>query len=392
MTKIFLLGSANADNINRGCVALTLGALNILDKKYKIGSYTVIDLSTPSKTVNYKYSINNKEISVKTIFCDKYDYYKAIFSWCKYILFKKTNNKIINSLLSADVIYNINLGDSFTDIYGIKRLLINFIVSLMSILLGKSLIFLPQTIGPFNTIRGKILSFIILKNSKKIYIRDKMALKYLHSIGINPIETFDLSVYMPPEKIDMKIPENTIGINISGLLKYKTDLSKKESGKYDIYNDLITMLIQQLLKRYDNILLIPHTYSTDNSEINDDLKASKEIKSQIKSDKIKIIDKYYTAPQLKYIISQCDFFIGSRMHACFAALSTSTPVIGLGYSYKFEGGFNMFNIKECAISIKNLTKNQIPIVINKISELIDNKSIIKDKLLQVNQNMEMLKL
>lgn len=34
------------------------------------------------------------------------------------------------------------------------------------------------------------------------------------------------------------------------------------------------------------------------------------------------------------------FFIGTRMHANFAAIYTGVPLFGLAYSYKFEGAFN----------------------------------------------------
>ena len=149
-------------------------------------------------------------------------------------------------------------------------------------------------------------------------------------------------------------------------------------------------LIKELIKLNYKILLIPHTYNAENPECADDLTAIKEIAAQIGSESISIIDKNYTAPQLKYIISKCDFFIGSRMHSNFAALSTSTPVVGLGYSYKFQGGFEMFGIPECALLVKNIEKNDIPEIISNIINLLSNKDKIKQKLEMVNEKKENL--
>ena len=42
---------------------------------------------------------------------------------------------------------------------------------------------------------------------------------------------------------------------------------------------------------------------------------------------------------IKGIIGLCDFFIGSRMHACIAALSQGIPTVGVAYSRKFAGVF-----------------------------------------------------
>lgn len=41
--------------------------------------------------------------------------------------------------------------------------------------------------------------------------------------------------------------------------------------------------------------------------------------------------------QLKYIISQCRFFVGARTHATIAAYSTYVPTLVVGYSTKSIG-------------------------------------------------------
>jgi len=50
-----------------------------------------------------------------------------------------------------------------------------------------------------------------------------------------------------------------------------------------------------------------------------------------------MISEEYDQHEMKYLIGQCDFFIGSRMHACIAALSQGVPAVGLAYSNKFLG-------------------------------------------------------
>ena len=40
---------------------------------------------------------------------------------------------------------------------------------------------------------------------------------------------------------------------------------------------------------------------------------------------------------MKYLIGQCDFFVGSRMHSCIAAVSQCVPAVSIAYSDKFIG-------------------------------------------------------
>ena len=55
----------------------------------------------------------------------------------------------------------------------------------------------------------------------------------------------------------------------------------------------------------------------------------------------------YNHNNIKYIIGLCDFFIGSRMHACIAALSQSVPAVGIAYSKKFHGVFESVGLGDC---------------------------------------------
>ena len=386
--NIALLGSASYDNNNRGCQALTLGALNLICKNHHDVDSIIIVTPGDKKTQEHVINVDGKNVKLINQFCNKFDYYNFLPESINYRILKKTKNNFIKSFSNASLIYSINLGDGFTDIYGMKRLLMIFIEAFLVNATKKKIIFLPQTIGPFNTFWGKILSKYILKNTEKVFVRDKKANKYLKSIGVDYKEAFDLSVYMSPEPVDCLIEPNTVGINISGLLHFKTDL--KDAEGFENYDLLVVNLIKELIKLNHKILLIPHTYNAENPEYADDLTAIKEIAAQVASESISIIDKNYTAPQLKYVISKCDFFIGSRMHSNFAALSTSTPVVGLGYSYKFQGGFEMFGVPECAISIKNISINDIQKIIQNIMDLLEQKEVIKQNLININNNINVL--
>ena len=67
----------------------------------------------------------------------------------------------------------------------------------------------------------------------------------------------------------------------------------------------------------------------------------------------------YDHRQIKYIIGLCDFFLGSRMHSCIAALSQMIPTTGLAYSKKFFGVFDSIGIGDLVIDLRTETEGSI---------------------------------
>ncbi len=118
------------------------------------------------------------------------------------------------------------------------------------------------------------------------------------------------------------------------------------------------------------IVLIPHSYNYQNPEKdNDDMIACKQAFDRLKDKSgVSIIDKDLISPQAKYIISKLSFFVGTRMHANFAAIYTNVPVFGLSYSYKFKGAFdaNGLDGEKQTVMVKNITEEEIPRILKKV--------------------------
>jgi polysaccharide pyruvyl transferase WcaK-like protein len=116
------------------------------------------------------------------------------------------------------------------------------------------------------------------------------------------------------------------------------------------------------------IYIIPHSYNTERPEANnDDMEASKLFYDRLADkDRVFFVDKNLISPQIKYLISQMDFFVGTRMHANFAAIFTGTPVFGLAYSYKFKGAFERNGIHNRVALINNLKESDISGVLSEI--------------------------
>jgi len=55
----------------------------------------------------------------------------------------------------------------------------------------------------------------------------------------------------------------------------------------------------------------------------------------------------------------CDFFIGSRMHSCIAALSQGIPAVGIAYSGKFHGVFESIGVADCVADARRYVEGEL---------------------------------
>lgn len=387
--NIVLLG-ASLESDNKGVNALGIGAITLLSNNYKNAQIALLCVGAPALKQK-ELIISGVSVEVKIYYFVKYDILRSIKeAYFQRFFGVKPKLEVSKLILASDIAFDINEGDSFSDIYGLKRIIRHFTDSKLILTWKKPLVFLPQTIGPFDTFVGKKLGRHILKGLQKLYVRDEKAFKFIDKIGIDKHLAIDMAVYMNPSKTEDEIKPNTIGINVSGLMYLNR--YKSLEGKYENYPSFLKKLVTRILDDGFKVLLIPHTYNAMNPNDEDDLEGIKKFVNDHPdlAKRISYIDKDYSAQELKYIISRTVFFMGSRMHSCIAALSTSVPTIGLSYSYKFEGTFNMFKQKSLVMDVNYLKEEDIDAFINKISKSIADADAVKSVLLKENSRESLI--
>lgn len=127
------------------------------------------------------------------------------------------------------------------------------------------------------------------------------------------------------------LPGNTVGINISPLVCENT-----EDPEDHMYQNVF-YLIDYILKDTDmSVCLIPHVYDPVCSSA--DSKVLGYLYSRYSEDpRVSLVSAVLNSRQLKYIISQCRFFVGARTHSMIAAYSSGVPALALSYSAKSLG-------------------------------------------------------
>ena len=288
-------------------------------------------------------------------------------------------NPHFKMLYETDLVADITGGDSFSDIYGFGRFFLGFLCKWLVVFLGKKLVLLPQTYGPFRRRLTKIMAKYILRRANLVYSRDKAGIEYVTNmlskdaqdgkVRFAPDVAFVLDSRKPKHlAIEPSVSIRTrgsvvVGINISGLLfngGYTRDNMFKLKNDY---RKLIYATIEMLLEdQRIAILLVPHVFPPAGCEVESDLDACQQVYEQIRQKyfgRIFLMVGEHDQSEIKYIIGSCDFFIGSRMHACIAALSQYIPAVGLAYSKKFRGVFETVDAEQFVVDMRYIKSEQI---------------------------------
>jgi polysaccharide pyruvyl transferase WcaK-like protein len=236
----------------------------------------------------------------------------------------------------------------------------------------KELVLLPQTYGPYHHPLARWCARIILKGSNKILSRDRQGIKTVQqllgekshskSIFFCPDVAFLLDSLVPKfPKIIPAVQKNTetplIGLNVSGLL-FNGGLTRNNMFRLRLdYRRFVEKFVSVFLETTAaHILLIPHTYAYPGN-VESDPDACESIQKGFDGDfpgRVHLLSGQYNPVEIKGIVSLCDFFIGSRMHSCIAALSQGIPTVGIAYSKKFMGVFESIDADDLVIDARKV--------------------------------------
>jgi polysaccharide pyruvyl transferase WcaK-like protein len=266
-------------------------------------------------------------------------------------------------LLSADVVCSIAGGDSFSDIYGMEQFLYYALPQVLVLLLEKPLVLLPQTYGPFKSGFARAVARHILRRAALIFSRDEAGRSIVARLaGREARFSYDMAFALdalPPApgicdfiaKLGGGRP--LVGVNVSGLLYIggytRDNMFRCKAGYPDTIRAVIRMLVEDCNA---DVVLVSHVIGT---HFQSDLRAAEAVVKDLPEScrrRVYNLETGLDQHEVKYLIGKCDFFIGSRMHACIAALSQGVPAMGLAYSDKFSGVLRSIGVRALVVDLR----------------------------------------
>jgi colanic acid/amylovoran biosynthesis protein len=410
--KVALLG-VSFDSPNLGVGALLGGSISAILSNYPNAQISVLDYWHHPLRCTIRFNerdvavdLVNLRFSKRLFLPNNVAYLIALAILLRTIPIKSLRNRIIERnptlkfISETDVFASIAGGDSFADIYGLARLFYVGLPQILIILLGKKLILFPQTFGPFKGGFARRIARYILSHSEFVYLRDKKSIddarKLLPASQASKVRfCFDVGFLLKPEAkrdydnswIAAAKANNRplVGFNVSGLLYSGGYTGKNEFGLKADYRALVENMIDFFIREKSAaVALVPHVL-TEKLPVpgEGDDAVCREIFTRLQSrypGQLFFAGTDFTSSQVKHVIAQCDFFTGSRMHACIAAFSQGVPAVAISYSDKFVGVLETIGMTEAVADPRKLDENQI---LQIVGEAFDRRESSRRHLLAV---------
>ncbi|MCA9278749.1 MAG: polysaccharide pyruvyl transferase family protein [Phycisphaeraceae bacterium] len=267
----------------------------------------------------------------------------------------------------AVAVLDISGGDSFTDLYGIWRYGYVIAPKLIAIENKLPLVLLPQTYGPFQDHGAKAQAEHIVKNATIAIARDERSydvLKDLLGSAFDPhrhLVGVDVAFLLQPKPPKTPLPsrihnwltsdaaeraQSVVGFNVSGLIYNDPERAASRYKFVANYADAVMAFLAKLMSHSEcNLLLVPHVI-TPQGHFESDPHACDQIEQQLvaqlgsdAANRVAVVPPHYDQNEMKWIISRCDWFCGTRMHSTIAGLSTGVSTAAISYSPKTLGVF-----------------------------------------------------
>ena len=323
--KIALVSHIIKDD-NLGCGALAISNIRLLNE--------VIDELGMSVEYVIATTDNMEQISLEKF--TKYSYEYRCYPRCKQSL--KNPMRLLRSKVfdGCDLVINLCGGDGYTDIYSFGRLLAESQLAWVARRNRIPMIYAPQTIGPFESRKGRFVAQLTLKRVHQIFVRDHASFICCKELGIDAhtAEVIDVAFALPYEKLQQPSTKFKIGFNVSGLLYNGGYDHKNYFGLSFDYSSFVHILLSCLKEKEDvEVYLLPHVNSS-RSPVEDDYSVCKMLSEKFGCH---LAPRYNSPTDAKGFIAGMDMFTGARMHSTIGAISSGVPVIPIAYSRKFNG-------------------------------------------------------
>lgn len=331
---IGILG-APINNGNMGCVALTYSLLSILEEiANDLGAvFTYYDFEGVEDLD--KTHMLCRELGIKEERVKSFNIY-PVESFLGLCHRPYKGLKTYHALKKCDLFIDLTQGDSFSDIYGDAVFSKNVNGKLLiEKKINKPLILGPQTYGPYENEKNREKAKEVIEKAAIVIARDAASAQYVKSFTDKEVHTTtDLAFRLPYKNGGLNCPttakyfKKKVGVNISGLLsKNKMEATPTKFHLKTDYDAYIKALLSWLINDAYDVSLIPHVAA--------DYECGKFIAE--KFPQVKLVEMPQNPMDIKRKISECDIFIGARMHATIGAFSSGVATIPTAYSRKFNG-------------------------------------------------------
>jgi polysaccharide pyruvyl transferase WcaK-like protein len=235
--------------------------------------------------------------------------------------------------------------------------------------LNKPLVMFPNSVGPFKTRLGLLMSELALNNFDSIIVRDSVSFNLLKKAGVVPkmVLTSDAALLFSADSSVpvMKFGSPSIGVSIG---VYSQSLSEEDFEKFLAEN---ASALDRIVDLYGlDVCFFPHFISGFE---NDDFEVSKIVMSKMRNRDRARVFKIDSLDEFKLCLEQMELLISSKMHPMVLATSGYVPTVCIAYDHKQIGFLRDLGLSEFLIPLKDVDSETI---VSKVGKVIEDREDI----------------
>jgi len=380
---------------NKGDAGILLGIISSLKKEYGEDNIEINILSFSPEIDNEKYCLDKCIKKVYSNVLNPFPYkngkigklwaiVKLFFRMCKlYISSKVSLQKTIEKEESFKILNDSDLivvcgggflgGKKYDSLMHVFQIYINT-------LFNKPVVVMGTSVEPIKKNIIKEYTESTLKKVNFVYARETITYEYLNNIlDKNKLALIPDMAFMLDEKVKKfdsidAIKEKTdmiFGITVRKWNFPNLTISSEEAMN-NYKNSILEMMKNYINKNNAYFVFVPQVTAATN----DDTIVAKQIRGLL-DDKDKehfiILEDDLSPEDIKSLIGNFNYFIGTRMHSNIFATSMKVPTVAIAYEKKTNGIMETVGLSDYIIEMDTINSDQL---IEKIDKCIKNKQEI----------------
>jgi colanic acid/amylovoran biosynthesis protein len=235
--------------------------------------------------------------------------------------------------------------------------------------LGKPLVMFPNSVGPFKTKLGLLMSKLALNNFDALIVRDSVSFSSLKKLGVVPEMklTSDAALLFSadPRVPVRKFSSPSIGVSIG---VYSQSLSERDFERFLSEN---ARALDRVVDLYDlDVCFFPHFLTGFE---NDDFEVSKLVMGRMKNSGRARVFRIDSLDEFKLCLEQMELLLSSKMHPMVLATSGFVPTVCIAYDHKQTGFLTDLGLTDYLIPLKDVDCDTI---VDKVGLVVKNRSSI----------------
>ncbi len=267
---------------------------------------------------------------------------------------------------------------------------------------GAKYVFMPQAWGSFESPDLRKAMKAMMAKADDFYTRDTVSRRYMAELLGVAIDEIKLC---PDIAFALPLPAAEIGEKLLQSKGYEKDsrplvaispnmrvYSRFKGDKNDHpYLQHLEALIKHLISKYQaRIVLVPNDIYPGQKPVGEDDRYLCRVLYQRlnKADSCFLFDEFLSTEQVKSVVGQCDFLVGSRFHSLVFALGQGVPAMAISWSHKYRELFRLFDMEKYVVEDQVIELSES---VRLLDDLIGNKeklqNDIKMSLVEINEKL-----